>query len=139
MVFKVNLNSGDDPLNGDASGISGSVKKLIDDLKKSSNAKQLTVGAVSGFATGYLAAKFGKIVATAIGGSLLLIQIAKYNGYIDIDWKKFNDDVKVAKAKIDKNKSKVPQLVENVSQFASENVVLAGGFASGLLLGFATA
>ena len=98
MVFKVNLNckwclisscwsivdsptwfsfsiAGDDPLNGDASGISGSVKKLIDDLKKSSNAKQLTVGAVSGFATGYLAAKFGKIVATAIGGSLLLIQV----------------------------------------------------------------
>ena len=48
---------------------------MIDDLKKSSNAKQLTVGAVSGFATGYLAAKFGKIVATAIGGSLLLIQV----------------------------------------------------------------
>lgn len=63
----------------DAGGIPRSLKKLFDDLKNSSNAKQLTVGAVSGWATGYLAAKFGKIVATAIGGSLLLIQVQDEN------------------------------------------------------------
>lgn len=65
-----------DPVKGNnAGGIPKSLKKLFDDLKNSSNAKQLTVGAVGGWATGYLAAKFGKIVATAIGGSLLLIQV----------------------------------------------------------------
>lgn len=75
QVFFFFLEAGDVPVNSDAGGIPRSLKKLLDDLKNSSNAKQLTVGAVSGWATGYLAAKFGKIVATAIGGSLLLIQV----------------------------------------------------------------
>lgn len=51
------------------------LKKFIKDLKKSSNAKQLGVGVVAGFGTGYVSAKFGKIAAFAIGSSLLLIQV----------------------------------------------------------------
>jgi len=50
-------------------------KNFFIDLKKSSNSNQLAVGAIGGWAAGYIAAKFGKIAATAIGGSLLLIQV----------------------------------------------------------------
>lgn len=59
----------------DAGGTPDFIKKFYKDLKNSSNAKQLTVGAISGWAAGYVASKFGKIAATAIGGSLLLIQV----------------------------------------------------------------
>lgn len=40
---------------------------------------------------------------------------------------------------MDKNKSKLSTMVENVENFAKNNTVLAGGFISGFLLGFAFA
>lgn len=51
------------------------LRRFFSDLKTSSKAKQLTVGAISGWAAGYVASKFGKFAATALGGSLLLIQV----------------------------------------------------------------
>lgn len=63
---------------GDGSGaeVPSFLKNFYKELKKSSNAKQLGVGVVTGWGTGYIAAKFGKIAATALGGSLLLIQVS---------------------------------------------------------------
>ena len=58
-----------------SSGISELIKNYLRDLNKASKAKQLTVGAITGWTAGYVASKFGKIAATAIGGSLLLIQV----------------------------------------------------------------
>jgi FUN14 domain-containing protein 1 len=39
-------------------------------------------------ATGYLSAKVGKIIAVSVGGSIILLQIAANEGYIQIDWNK---------------------------------------------------
>lgn len=39
---------------------------------------------------------------------------------------------------MNQNKALVPQIMDNVTEFANENIVLAGGFASGFLLGFAS-
>ncbi|OTF72886.1 FUN14 domain-containing protein 1B-like protein [Euroglyphus maynei] len=114
-------------------------KRFFYDLKKSSNSKQLMAGAMGGVVSGYLAAKFGKLAAIAVGGSMLVIQIAQYNGYIEIDWKKVNQDVQVVKKTMDKNKSQLPAVAQNVRTFVAENAVLAGGFASGFLIGFAWA
>ena len=77
LVYIYLDHDGDSVVNGksDATGAPDFIKKYYKDLKNSSKAKQLTVGAVSGWAAGYVAAKFGKIAATAIGGSLLLIQV----------------------------------------------------------------
>lgn len=114
-------------------------KRFFNDLKKSSNSKQLMAGAMGGVVSGYLAAKFGKLAAIAVGGSMLVIQIAQYNGYIEIDWKKVNQDVQVVKKSMDKNKSQLPVVGQNIRKFITENAVLAGGFASGFLIGFAWA
>ena len=118
---------------------------------------------MGGMVSGYLAAKFGKLAAIAVGGSMLVIQvmfffsfmmksfviltyiilfflqIAQYNDYIEIDWKKVNQDVQVVKKTMNKNKSQLPTVVKNIQEFVKENVVLAGGFASGFLIGFAWA
>lgn len=38
--------------------------------------------------TGFLTMKVGKVVAISVGGSIILLQIAANEGYIQIDWNK---------------------------------------------------
>ena len=66
--------------------------------------------------------------------------MAHYNGYIKVDWKRLNKDVEIAKKELEKKKDQeLPKLLEKVSQFIRENVILAGGFAGGFFLGMSSA
>ncbi len=51
------------------------VKKFLKDLSKAPAPKQLAVGAGAGWFVGYVTMKVGKAAATAVGGSLLLLQV----------------------------------------------------------------
>jgi hypothetical protein len=51
------------------------VKRMLKDLSKAPAPKQLAVGASAGWLVGYLTMKVGKAAATAVGGSLLLLQV----------------------------------------------------------------
>ena len=68
----------------DERNIKGTVAKVLADLSKASVPKQLAVGGAAGWTAGYLTMKAGKMAATAIGGSLLLLQIAHHKGYIKV-------------------------------------------------------
>ena len=61
------------------------VGKIMDDLGKASVPKQLAVGGAAGWVSGYLTMKAGKMAATAVGGTLLLLQIAHHKGYIKVN------------------------------------------------------
>ena len=72
----------------------------MDDLARAPVPKQIAVGGaagrdykerrhenvkyVPGWAAGYVTMKAGKMAATAIGGTLLLLQIAHHKGYIKV-------------------------------------------------------
>ena len=62
----------------------GAVAKVLADLSKAPVPKQIAVGGAAGWTAGYLTMKAGKMAATAIGGSLLLLQIAHHKGYIKV-------------------------------------------------------
>lgn len=66
----------------------GFVQRLLGDVSKKSATKQILIGASTGWATGFLTMKVGKIVAVTVGGSIILLQIAANEGYIQIDWNK---------------------------------------------------
>jgi hypothetical protein len=51
------------------------VKRILKDLSKAPAPKQLAVGAGAGWLVGYMTMKVGKAAATAVGGSLLLLQV----------------------------------------------------------------
>jgi len=51
------------------------VKKFLKDLSKAPAPKQLAVGTGAGWLVGYLTMKVGKAAATAVGGSLLILQV----------------------------------------------------------------
>ncbi|KAJ8266919.1 hypothetical protein GJAV_G00136170 [Gymnothorax javanicus] len=110
--------------------------------EKSSVAKQLVIGGVTGWCAGYLCQKVGKLAASAVGGGFLLLQIANHTGYITVNWKRVERDVNKAKSQLKLNTERPPKEVrtkaQEVQTFVKKNLVLTGGFAGGFLIGLAS-
>ncbi|XP_075539038.1 FUN14 domain-containing protein 1-like [Dermacentor variabilis] len=88
---------------------------------------------------GFVFTKAGKIAATAIGGSLLLFQIAQHQGYVKVNWSRLNKDLQQAQNELARRTDgKLPRLLEEAQKFVKDNVFLATGFAGGFLLGVAS-
>nr|XP_048719594.1 FUN14 domain-containing protein 2 [Caretta caretta] len=107
-------------------------------------ATQLVIGGVTGWCTGFIFQKVGKLAATAVGGGFFLLQIANHTGYIKVDWKLVEQDVSKAKEQLKFHSSgskltpKVKSRVDEVITFLKKNVILTGGFAGGFLLGMSS-
>jgi len=117
----------------------GMIEKISRDLRKAPPPKQLAVGGAAGWAAGYLTMKAGKMAATAIGGTLLLLQIAHHKGYIKVDWSKMTEDSASVADKIKKKlhiQSKSG--LEKFQEWSAKNIYLAGGFTGGFFLGIAS-
>ena len=101
--------------------------------------------------------KAGKMAATAIGGTLLLLQIAHHKGYIkvkqilqyrpslhkylrfQVDWNKVsNDSVTMADKLKQKLHIKSKSGFEKFQEWSAKNIYLAGGFTGGFFLGIAS-
>lgn len=60
---------------GDDGGMAAGFRRAVKDLSRAPAPKQIGVGAAVGWVTGYATMKVGKMAATAVGGSLLLLQV----------------------------------------------------------------
>ncbi|XP_076043470.1 FUN14 domain-containing protein 1 [Oratosquilla oratoria] len=84
------------------------LQQYLLDLTREPVAKQVAVGGATGWAVGFLSMKVGKVAATVLGGSLLVMQIAAHKGYIKVDWNRVNKDIEKSARKIqDDVKSRV--------------------------------
>lgn len=106
-------------------------------------ATQLLIGGVTGWCTGFIFQKVGKLAATAVGGGFFLLQLANHTGYIKVDWKRVENDVKKAKEQLKIRKSaqiptEVKSKAEEMVSFVKKNVLVTGGFFGGFLLGMAS-
>nr|XP_027223989.1 uncharacterized protein LOC113816152 [Penaeus vannamei] len=62
----------------------------------------------------YLSMKVGKVAATVVGGSMIIMQLAAHKGYIKVDWNRLNKD-------LEKNAKKLKREVEsNVNGSAAD-------------------
>lgn len=77
---------------------------ILGDISSKSAYTQIFIGAVSGWVTGYSTLKIGKLAAFAIGGTIIVVEIAHLEGYIQIDWSKMTK-------KLDKVSDKVESAV----------------------------
>ena len=68
--------------------------------EKYSVATQLLIGGVTGWCTGFIFQKVGKLAATAVGGGFFLLQLANHTGYIKVDWSRVEKDMKKAKEQL---------------------------------------
>ncbi|XP_011176244.1 FUN14 domain-containing protein 1 [Solenopsis invicta] len=64
------------------------LEKVMGDVSKSSATKQIIIGSTSGWVTGFVTMKIGKVAACAVGGGIIMLQIAAHQGYININWDK---------------------------------------------------
>ncbi|CAG2257852.1 FUNDC1 [Mytilus edulis] len=88
--------------------------------------------------TGFVFVRFGKVAAGTLGVSLLLLQVAQHQGYIKINYKAIQSEIKKTKDVINKEANRhYPGVVENAKRFLQKNMFLAGGFAGGFLIGVA--
>ncbi|XP_073991241.1 FUN14 domain-containing protein 1-like isoform X2 [Rhodnius prolixus] len=115
------------------------VEKVINDVGKTSATKQLIFGCASGWMTGYLMMKVGKVAAVALGGGIILLQVANHNGYIKVNWDRLYKKVDEVGDTVEATAtSKGPKLMDKVRRFAQENTYMAAGYAGGFLIGIAS-
>ncbi|XP_055641502.1 FUN14 domain-containing protein 1 isoform X2 [Toxorhynchites rutilus septentrionalis] len=117
----------------------GYLDRFVGDVSKKSVTKQILIGAGSGWATGYITMKVGKVAAVAVGGGIILLQIANQQGYINIDWNKIHKKVdKVADKVEEAVTGQGPSWDDKIVKLAKENTYLATGFLGGFLIGLAS-
>ncbi|KAF2880488.1 hypothetical protein ILUMI_25695 [Ignelater luminosus] len=105
---------------GDAKSI---VDKILGDVSKTSATKQLIIGASSGWLTGYLAMKIGKTAACAIGGGIILLEIANEKGYINVNWDKVNRQIDKVSDKVEeKVTGQGPNLVDKMERYVDRKL-----------------
>ncbi|XP_056005811.1 FUN14 domain-containing protein 1-like [Ostrea edulis] len=115
---------------------SGWLRDAIRDVSKRSTAQQLAIGGLSGWVSGYLCIKVGKLAAITLGTSILVLQIAQHQGYVKVDWTLFQKDVERAKNVIEsQTRTHYPGVYNSVMTFFKNNVYLGGSFAGGFLIG----
>merc|ERR1712088_510135 len=104
-------------------------KKLLKEASKAPAPKQIGIGAACGWVSGYVMMKVGKAAATAVGGSLILLQIAHYKGYVTVDWNRITNDSSSFSDRMREKLRLQSRTASNAwADFAKKNVYLAGGF-----------
>lgn len=112
---------------------------MLKDVSKAPAPKQIAIGSACGWVSGYVMMKVGKMAATAVGGSLILLQIAHHKGYIQVDWNKMvNDSSSFSDRLKNKMKLQTKSTGEKMLDYAKKNIYLAGGFTGGFFLGIAS-
>lgn len=120
----------------DAAGV---LDRFIGDVSKKSATKQILIGAGSGWATGFITMKVGKMAAIAVGGGIILLQIANQQGIIAIDWNKVQKKVDKVTDKVEEAVTgQGPSFTDKVFKYAKENSYMATGFIGGFLIGLAS-
>uniref|UniRef100_A0A1Y1MNL3 FUN14 domain-containing protein 1 n=1 Tax=Photinus pyralis TaxID=7054 RepID=A0A1Y1MNL3_PHOPY len=77
------------------------IDEILGDVSKTSATKQIIIGASSGWVTGYLAMKVGRAAAFALGGGVILLELANEKGYIRINWDKINRQIDQVSDKVE--------------------------------------
>ena len=112
---------------------------MVKDMGKQPVPKQIAVGAGTGWLAGYMTMKVGKMAATVIGGSLILLQIAHHKGYVQVNWNRMNSDSQTLANQLKEQiRGRSRSGMEKFGDFAAQNVWLAGGFTGGFFLGIAS-
>ncbi|XP_032663372.1 FUN14 domain-containing protein 2 isoform X2 [Odontomachus brunneus] len=99
------------------------LEKFLGDVSKTSATKQMIIGSTTGWVTGVVTMKIGKVAACAIGGGIIIMQIAAHQGYIKINWDKV---MRKAEKITDKVEEKItgegPNLMDKVERYVDRKV-----------------
>ncbi|XP_063928257.1 FUN14 domain-containing protein 1-like isoform X2 [Zophobas morio] len=115
------------------------LERFFGDVSKISATKQIALGTSTGWVTGFLAMRVGKTAALALGGGIILLEIASEKGYIKINWDKVQKNLdKVGDRVEEKITGHGPDWKDKVIKFAQTHTSFTSGFIGGFLIGCAS-
>ncbi|XP_012252324.1 FUN14 domain-containing protein 1A isoform X2 [Athalia rosae] len=101
----------------------GIIEKILGDVSKTSATKQIIIGTTSGWTTGFLTMKVGKVAAFALGGGIIILQIAAHQGYIKINWDKIQEKAEKITDKVEeKVTGEGPKFMDKVERFVDKKL-----------------
>ncbi|KAE9013917.1 hypothetical protein PR003_g14898 [Phytophthora rubi] len=115
------------------------LQKQVDEFLASGKGGQISWGFCMGACSGFALKKISKLGAVAIGTIFILLQCASYSGYVDVDYKKLERDVK---SYLDINKDGVfdtkdlDSMYKSIMKVLEFNLPAGSGFVAGFVLGF---
>ncbi|XP_033208721.1 FUN14 domain-containing protein 1 isoform X2 [Belonocnema kinseyi] len=115
------------------------IEKILGDVSKTSATKQIVIGTTSGWMTGFLTMKVGKMAAFAVGGGIIILQIAAHQGYIKINWDQIQKKAdKIADKVEERVTGEGPKLLDKVGNWWRTNSFLGTSFVGGFIIGLAS-
>lgn len=114
-----------------------SLQQAIDKFNQlPKSVQQAIIGSSSGWLTGMTVVKFGRYSGFSLGASIFLLQLGHHYGYINIDWKNVNRDLKKAKEEVEKQaKTHIPDLSRRIQDSIMNNAITASSFVGGFFMG----
>lgn len=103
------------------------LESIVDKISKAPPYTGLLIGTLAGWVSGSASMKIGKIAAFGLGGGVILLHLAKENGYVDVNWDKIREAT---------GRSSI--LIENIVQFIMNNSYFSAGFIGGFFFGIAS-
>ncbi|GAB0089829.1 FUN14 domain-containing protein 1 [Sergentomyia squamirostris] len=102
---------------------SGALDRFFGDISKGSATKQIVVGAASGWLTGFVTVRVGRMVAVVVGGSIILLQVANEQGYIKVNWSKVNKQVDKIADKVEEHVTgESPRWVDKAERYVDRKI-----------------
>ncbi|XP_029162517.1 FUN14 domain-containing protein 1 isoform X3 [Nylanderia fulva] len=112
------------------------LEKILGDVSKSSATKQIIIGSTSGWVTGFITMKVGKVAACAVGGGIIMLQIAAHQGYIKVNWDKITRKAEKITDKVEeKITGEGPKFMDKVGKLWRNNSFIATSFLGGFIIG----
>ncbi|XP_021379323.1 FUN14 domain-containing protein 1-like isoform X2 [Mizuhopecten yessoensis] len=113
------------------------IQSVFGDISRQSAAKQVAIGGATGWISGYLFVKVGKIAAATLGTTIILVQIAQHQGYLQINWSRVEREANRARREIRREANRNLSKLQHMQTFFKQNIFLGTGFAGGFLIGMA--
>ncbi|XP_032455686.1 FUN14 domain-containing protein 1 isoform X1 [Nasonia vitripennis] len=99
------------------------LEKILGDVSKTSATKQIVIGTASGWATGFITMKVGKVAAFAVGGGIIMLQVAANQGYIKINWDKIQKKADKITDKVEeKLTGEGPKLMDKMERYVDKKL-----------------
>ncbi|XP_015438517.1 PREDICTED: FUN14 domain-containing protein 2-like isoform X3 [Dufourea novaeangliae] len=115
------------------------IDKILGDVSKKSATKQIVIGTTSGWVTGFMTMKVGKMAALAVGGGIIMLQIAAHQGYIKINWDKIQKKAEKITDKVEEQVTgEGPKFMDKVGRWCRNNTIVASSFFGGFIIGLAS-
>ncbi|KAL3274707.1 hypothetical protein HHI36_016084 [Cryptolaemus montrouzieri] len=111
------------------------LNRLGNNLKISTFPRQIGLGTSTGILAGFLSMKVGRLSALAIGGGILLYEVAHHNKIVTKDLETVSKQIRERNYLNNPKAKKALDMLNYAKKFAGRNKIFSVGFIGGFLLG----